>query len=242
MRKTGIVLSAVLSIGLAFVSCENEETPETRTYTLDANGLLTEAETVYLGTDTTNKVAFYFVQNIDIDQFVLNHSFSEFGLGEGFTYTNCTDKTTASFSNLSGITANGVKGNTYFIAYAGEFNPTPTEISFNDGKAYKAIECYVTNSTYAYLTMLNGDAICKKFEQGDWFKLTITGYSDDTETGKVDFYLANGTDIINSWQRVDLSRLGVVTSVRFTLSSSDNGEYGMNTPSYFCLDQFKVSE
>jgi hypothetical protein len=38
---------------------------------------------------------------------------------------------------------------------------------------------------------------------------------------------------------VDLSSIGAVRTIEFTLSSSDNGDYGMNTPSYFCLDGFK---
>ncbi len=31
---------------------------------------------------------------------------------------------------------------------------------------------------------------------------------------------------------------GIVTSLKFTLESSDNGTWGMNTPAYFCIDNF----
>ena len=48
---------------------------------------------------------------------------------------------------------------------------------------------YITNSAYAYTSMLNGDAYAKKFAQGDWFKLTITGLdADGKETGTKEFY------------------------------------------------------
>lgn len=239
MRKIKFVVLAVL-MGLA--SCEKNESEDVKYFTLDANGKLAKAESYYLGTDTTNLVGYYWAQNIEMDPFILNHTFSEWGFGEAFTYTNCTNDTTALYTNLSGITVKGVKGDTYFIANAGEFNTTQAAISFKDGKAYKAIECYVTNSTYAYRSMLNGDDYSKKFEQGDWFKLTITGYNGNDVTGKVEFLLANGTDIVKNWQQVDLSKLGTVTSMVFTLSSSDNSQWGMNTPSYFCLDQLKLSE
>jgi len=97
--------------------------------------------------------------------------------------------------------------------------------------------------------MFNGDAFSKKFggESGndqDWFMLTITGKDvDGVVTGTVDFYLAdyrfadNSTDyIVNTWQYVDLTSLGTVKSLEFTLSSSDVGDWGMNTPAYFALD------
>jgi hypothetical protein len=97
--------------------------------------------------------------------------------------------------------------------------------------------------------MLNGDAYAKKFggvsgDEEDWFLLTITGKdAGGTEVGSVEFYLAdyrfadNGQDyIVNTWEYVDLMGLGVVESLEFSLSSSDMGSYGMNTPAYFALD------
>ena len=33
--------------------------------------------------------------------------------------------------------------------------------------------------------------------------------------------------------------MGVVDSLTFELSSSDIGAYGMNTPAYFCMDDFR---
>jgi hypothetical protein len=108
---------------------------------------------------------------------------------------------------------------------------------------------YVTNNDSAYYSILNGDAFSKKFggnsgNEQDWFMLTITGKDvDGGVTGTVDFYLAdyrfvdNDADyIVNTWQYVDLTSLGAVKSLEFSLSSSDVGDWGMNTPAYFALD------
>ena len=62
-------------------------------------------------------------------------------------------------------------------------------------------------------------------------------------TGTKDYYLADLRDaekayIINDWRYVDLSGLGKVSKLGFELSSTDNGDYGMNTPAYFCFDNF----
>ena len=103
---------------------------------------------------------------------------------------------------------------------------------------------YITNSSYAYDSMNNGDGFAKKFDKGDWFKVTITGYdAEDNVTGTRDYYLADLRDeatayILNDWRYVDLSKLGKVAKIQFDLYSSDNGAYGMNTPGYFCFDNF----
>ena len=76
--------------------------------------------------------------------------------------------------------------------------------------------------------------------------LTITGYNGTEKTASVDFLLANGNDIVNTWQQVDLTKLGKVTKIQFSMSSTDESIYGgisyMNTPAYFCLDQLTVTE
>ena len=39
---------------------------------------------------------------------------------------------------------------------------------------------------------------------------------------------------------MDLSSLGEADSLLFTLTSSDVGVFGMNTPAYFCIDQVRL--
>jgi len=175
---------------------------------------------------------------------------------EGWSYSNRTDTTTRGWGNqYSAIAGGGIAfaggGNVvadpngiYGVGYVGwvavpTVTVTPRVI---DG-------AYVTNTTYAYWSMKEGDAFAKKFggadgNDADWFKLTVTGKdADGNATGTVDFYLAdyrfadNGRDyILNEWTWMDLSGLGAVGSLAFTLSSSDVGGFGMNTPAYFAMD------
>lgn len=102
---------------------------------------------------------------------------------------------------------------------------------------------YVTNSAYTYFSMANGDAYAKKFGQGDWYLLTVKGVKADDTEESIDFYLAdlrsdNADEhyILDTWQWIDLSSFGKVTALKFELSSSDTGNWGMNTPGYFCID------
>ena len=162
----------------------------------------------------------------------------------GFAASNKTDVTTAGYANqYSAITGKGVNGSAiYAVAY-----PYPVStIAFKDTIVSGL---YVTNSTYAYLSMKNGDAIGKKFggvsgNDPDWLLLTIQGFDSTGKlTGEVNVNLAdfaysiNTNDyILNSWKWVNLKKLGRISKLEFSLSSTDNGNWGMNTPGYFCID------
>ena len=96
---------------------------------------------------------------------------------------------------------------------------------------------YVTNSIYAYNSIMNGDDYSgPAFTDGDWFKLTITGVRNKVATGTVDFYLAKDKDVVVDWTYVDLASLGMIDGLFFTLTGSRTGDYGLNTPAYFAFD------
>lgn len=117
------------------------------------------------------------------------------------------------------------------------------------GKAMGGV--YITNTTYAYNSMKLGDAFAKQFggisgNDPDFFKLTIRKFLGGLlTTDSIEFFLAdyrfsnNAQDyLVTGWQFVDLTSLGNCDSLLFTLRSSDNGAWGMNTPAFFCADNF----
>ncbi|MFZ2145946.1 MAG: DUF4465 domain-containing protein [Sedimentisphaerales bacterium] len=178
-----------------------------------------------------------------------NNYDSAWGSWDGFSYSNITDTTTAGTAGQYNAIAGGGQGNSanYAIGYVG-WASLPT-ITLNTADVVDGF--YVTNSNCTYYSMLNGDAFSKKFggdsgNDQDWFMLIITGKDvDGVVTGTVDFYLAdyrfadNSADyIVNTWRYVDLTSLGAVKNLEFGLSSSDVGDWGMNTPAYFVVDTF----
>jgi hypothetical protein len=165
---------------------------------------------------------------------------------DGFAYSNIIDTTTSGTAGLYNCIAGTGQSdsNNYAVGYVG-WDTLPTVI-FNDAQIQGL---YVTNTNYAYYSMLNGDTFAKKFggddgNDPDWFLLTITGRDVcDAETGSVEFYLAdfrfedsNEDYILDTWEYVDLNSLGMVDKLEFSLSSSDTGDWGMNTPACFALD------
>ena len=180
----------------------------------------------------------------------------------GFAYSNLTDTTASGWdAQYNAIAGSGADDSeNYGIGYVGGMMP-PT-IAFDTPQVVSGLN--VTNTNYAYYSMLYGDGFAKQFgatveidsETGeavivnmdaeDWFLLTITGKDAQGQitTAPVEFYLAdfrfadNTQDyIVNTWEYVDLSSLGVVKTLEFALTSSDNDPVlGMNTPSYFAID------
>lgn len=168
---------------------------------------------------------------------------------DGWAYSNQTDTTTAGLANQYSAYA-GLGHNasaTYGVAYQGFVEP----ILIDNLPAGQLLGAYVTNTTYAALSMLQGDSFAKKFggttgDDPDWFLLTVTGKNADEESvGVVEFYLADyrfaDKDLdylVSDWTWMDLSSLGAAgaTKLEFGLTSSDSGMWGMNTPGYFALD------
>lgn len=176
---------------------------------------------------------------------VFNNNFTDWGYGmtswDGWAYSNMSDTTTPGFGNqYSAITGSAHSGSNYGIAYIG-WTELPS-ITFESASIVQSI--YVTNTTYAYLAMLNGQAPANEFGIDDWFLLTITGLDESgEETGVVEFYLASEGNIVNTWQNISLSSLGLVKSIEFSLSSSDYDiDNGMNTPAYFAIDTVVIPE
>ena len=170
-----------------------------------------------------------------------NNYDAAYGSWDGFACSNITageeEGFQAQYNSAAGC---GAVSSTYGVGYCSAWAAGPPTVTFP--KEQEVTGAYFTNNSYAYFSMLNGDEYCKKFEEGDWFTLTITGKDSlGEETGTVEFKLADGTDIVRSWAWVDMSGLGSVKSLEFTLDSSDTGDWGMNTPAYFCMDNLNGS-
>jgi hypothetical protein len=169
----------------------------------------------------------------------------------GFAYSSVTDSTTAGITNqYAAFPKSGANGSAnYGVWYSSGLVTFPSIAHVDSIK--------VSNATYTALSMRDGDSYGKKFGSNnnaggmadgtngeDWCKLTIYGINEADDTvGAVDFYLAdyrfsdNAQDyIVDSWENVDLSALGAIKKLAFEISSSDVGQFGMNTPDYFVID------
>lgn len=174
----------------------------------------------------------------------------EYDFWSGFAVSIKTDAVTEGFDNqFSVVTGGGAEDSDgYAVVYL------PWDINLELDSPVLVEGFYITNSVYAYLDMVNGSGFTKKFggtdgTDPDFFKLIVTGIDDaGNETGKKEFYLADLRSdnpeedyIVNDWVWLDLTSFGAVKELNFSMESSDTSDFGINTPTYFCMDNFTVS-
>lgn len=179
------------------------------------------------------------------------------GFWNGFSYSNVINTTTPGFTNQYAAFSPGSPGagaggsNNYAVAYSGShafFNlPTNTLLS----------SVAVNNTTYAALSMQNGDSFAKKFggvsgNDPDFFRVSFNGFDGLNGVGNAigsvtvnlaDFTFANNSQdyILSNWLTVNLSPIANARSVSLSWASSDVGAFGINTPTYVALDNLTLS-
>jgi hypothetical protein len=180
---------------------------------------------------------------------------SAYGWQGGFAYSDKVDSVHSGYGNeYSAKTATGYAGS---ANYAAVYCSDPVTFAFytrvvlTGAAVNKPVAgFYVTNSTYAYNAIRDGYFTATAFDSGSWFLLTIKGYIGGAlTTDSVNFYLADFRSpdsasryILKTWEWVDLTSLGNADSLQFHLNSSDTaGGFGMNTPAFFCIDNFTTN-
>ena len=117
---------------------------------------------------------------------------------------------------------------------------------FGDGEARVIDHMYVTNTTYVYNLLENGDGWQVPTGAGEesWYKIVAYGYDLNGEKcGEAEFTLWNeGRQGVQEWTKWDLSSLGKVVQVKFNLIGSDDlyGDYGLGVAGYFAYDDVAV--
>lgn len=120
-------------------------------------------------------------------------------------------------------------------------NPS-CSIKKTDNSTFTPVTIFVSNSSWAYYSMMNGSEMYPTpFGSSDSCELIIIGSKRGLPTGKVSVNLAKGRNILSTWTAVDLSTLGEVDMIFFQMKSTISNEYGIaNPPTYFCIDGFFV--
>lgn len=187
------------------------------------------------------------------------HRYTSYWSG-GFAYTAVTDSSNGSYTNLYGVRAyKGYANSSVYVVgqHNGVIRLTAAQSTVNG--------LYVTNTTYAYKTILQGNQFSRKFgdttgtgsgttiPQGaypDYFKLVVRGYKNGSlKTDSATFMLADYTytnsaqdNVVNTWQYLSTANIGEVDSLVFRLRSTDVGAFGMNTPAFFAIDNVVLSK
>lgn len=257
MKKHLLPSLSLIAASVAISSCSSNE-PEFNTYTtIDA----VKADLSYTdGIWSDNNMDI----NLVIDGYEFSHHYEDmsgYDYVYGFTASKINDIAahtplyTFPYASMSGGGPEG-PSTPYIVGYWDNYYETETfdgrtcRIFAANGEEFRPQSVLVNNTSFVYYALLNGNpGISRPFGYGDYLTLIAHGVHPDGNESKAVFYLANIIDaedvasgIITKWTEFDLSGLGKCNGIYFTMESSDSGAYGMNSPSYFCLDHLILKD
>lgn len=236
--KKYLLTFAVLAMGMTmFTSCDEDDEVPTATLTFEGdnwnalidnpqyNGSLLYGEnaTSYAWSDATTGLS---------GGLTLAWG-GQYGYSEGGTaISNYIDADIVNHSNfnyqLAVPVSNGSKN--FAVVYC------DATIKFPAGVSRVIRSMQIGPTTYELGVVTNGDGYAASLAESG--NLTITITADNGNTLDVD--MARDGQIMTTWTKVDLSSLGKVNSLSFTMDGSDKSDYGVKHPKYFAFDNVVV--
>lgn len=253
MNRYRLFLLALLALPLFLTSCHDDDDELNITVRLNQTSIPYSDDDVWSGVATNDSFQSQYV--------VFSHAGESGPWGlvwSGFTPARIAD--TAEQDNwldhqFQVITGGGMSGSgtPYIVAY---WNTQENESTALDARSchiyysthiggtrypFMPQSVYVTNTAYAYYTMLRGDSFSEAFTPADHLTLVAHGVHTDGTESEVSFDLAGASAdgslrIIDGWEQFSLSPLGEVTDIYFTMESNLNNQWGMMAPAYFAID------
>ena len=256
IKKT--LLPAVLAAACLFaVSCNKDNTTDDNTATdstatdSTATDSTTTDSTVAIEADTIRFSDLTLAANSHRDSgsfssgraTFLNSYNADYGSWGGFACSNQNDTSASGYAAQFDVYTSAPSDKGIFaVGYVDTYMPAIPTVTFGEPVVLKSA-AFALNA-YAYKSMRDGDGFAKKFAAGDWYKVTIKSVdSSNVAVDSLEVYLADFRDgkstLVDRWTEVSLAPLKA-SKLTFEASSTDVGDWGMNTPAYFCIDDIAL--
>ena len=227
MKKVLFVLCCV-----AFMACNNENTPDTPALATDKECFDVAIEGEYSYGYEGKDMTFEYFYNAEYDYW------GGFALS-----TKCdTDMANGLFANQYSVyNAAAASGDNFLLYYYDSYSD-PCDIVFKSGVALQSVKLNLTTYTYASITDETINDFARAFGEGDFLKVVFMPLSDKGSVAGsgVECYIVDYREgkrfVANDWQEFDLANLTGAYGVRVVIETSDVGDYGANTPLYVAMD------
>lgn len=163
---------------------------------------------------------------------------------EGFTLSTVAQDT----ANVLGCVANGGLagvGTPYVIGYYSEWvsasqGYSSNIIQFNE--EYYPEHVYICQNSNTYKAITQGEFNARAFTEQDTLALIIQALDSSMQpTATTTYYLAIDGKHNSDWVQVPLNGLGRTACLSFSMTTTDMGSWGANTPLYFAMDALTVN-
>lgn len=180
--------------------------------------------------------------------FRLSHLPSEMSYGgsswEGFTLSTVSQDTACVFGCVANGGLAGVR-TPYVIGYYSEWVSTLQGYSSNiidfNGEYYPEY-VYICQNSNTHKAIKQGEFNARPFTEQDTLALIIqTLDSTKNPTATTIYYLAIDGTCNEGWVKVPLTALDQTSCLSFSMTTTDIGDWGANTPLYFALDGLTIN-
>lgn len=180
--------------------------------------------------------------------FRLSHLPSEMSYGgsswEGFTLSTVSQDTACVFGCVANGGLNGV-ATPYIIGYYSEWVSSSLGYSSNIiefDQLYYPEYVYICQNSNTHKAIKQGEFNARPFTEQDTLALIIqTLDSTKNPTATTIYYLAIDGTCNEGWVKVPLTALGQTSCLSFSMTTTDIGDWGANTPLYFALDGLTIN-
>lgn len=132
-------------------------------------------------------------------------------------------------------------GNNFAVCYFSDYNKGQYLPSVRFDGAVTPQSMLYTNSTTLMLYATGADAY-SQWDDNDQMGVVVRGYLNGKLTREVGFDMAVGANIVDTWREADLTQMGKVDRLEFIIVTSDVGDWGINAPTYLCIDDIKYTK
>ena len=230
MKKTVLMVAALLCTFACFAQV------------VDFEDLTLNPNSSWIGADGTGQFTSSYLT-------LYNDYSSQYGSWQGFAYTNGTDTESNSYSNLSSCVGHGASNSDYYVTayigtdWMGDNSQIPVAMKINTANSGN----FANRGAYFCMPVLLKKWVDREYASNHfYFKLKASAYANGALIGDSEIMMADFTEgnsyMMNDWTYVDLSWIANADSLNFIAISNDTaGGWGINTPMYFCMDNFGAS-
>lgn len=230
MKKTVLMVAALLCTFACFAQV------------VDFEELTLEPNSSWNGSDGTGQfTSSYLTLYNDYD--------NNYSSWQGFAYTNGTDTESEASTNLSSCVGHGAGNSANYVnAYIGldwmgDYSPIPVGMKINTANSGD----FAHRGAYFCMPVSLKKYVDREYASHQfYFKLKASAYANGTLVGEREIMMADFTEgnsyMMDDWTFVDLSWIENADSLNFIALSNDAGSWGINTPMYFCMDDFGAQD
>lgn len=114
-------------------------------------------------------------------------------------------------------------------------------LSFADKIAKTIDHMYIAPTTYYYYVAVEGNELSKPVGKDESVWIKATGYTNGVEGKTTSIYMIkNGKSLVDTWTKWDLSMLGKIDEVKFTMGGETDNGHGFSIPAYFAMDDISI--